>query len=141
MLKDRDEVALATMEQLRILLKGIRSARLNHNVEFTYNESLIMATIRDDSTLTSTDLAAVVHSDKSTISRQLAQLEKRGYLKRERRSDNQREKDLIVTPAGRAALEASDATWARLTSARLEGWSQREMSDFLALLAKYNAHG
>ena len=127
-----------TMEEVRTLVKKVRSARISHNMGITYNESLIMATIRDNPGMTAKDLAAQLQSDKSTISRQVAQLEAKGYLERRTRSDNHRVHDLSLTEHGLTTLADADATWIGIVEEKQAGWTEQERRDFLRLLEKYN---
>ncbi|SDL96367.1 DNA-binding transcriptional regulator, MarR family [Corynebacterium mycetoides] len=122
-----------------MLLKRVRGARITRQLDLTFNESLVLSTIRDNPGITSGDIAEHLQSDKSTISRQLATLHTRGYVDKRKRDGNHRINDLALTSAGARALEQADDTWIRLTEAQLEGWTQREKDDFLALLRKFNA--
>ncbi|WP_291314298.1 MarR family winged helix-turn-helix transcriptional regulator [Corynebacterium sp. UBA2622] len=136
-MKDQD-LTYRTMSEVRTLTKKIRGARISHNMGITYNESLIMATIRENPGVTSKELAAQLQSDKSTISRQVAELEKRGYLERRMKSGNRRIHELFLTSRGEETLAEADSTWARIIAAKQAGWTEREKEDFLRLLGKYN---
>ncbi|WP_181896945.1 MarR family winged helix-turn-helix transcriptional regulator [Corynebacterium senegalense] len=126
------------MEEVRALVKKVRGARIAHNMRITYNESLILSTIRGNPGITAKDLAAQLQSDKSTISRQVAQLEGKGYLERRKRSGNHRMHDLLLTDGGLATLAEADETWISIVEEKQAGWTERERLDFLRLLVKYN---
>ncbi|RMI29138.1 MarR family winged helix-turn-helix transcriptional regulator [Nocardia stercoris] len=105
--------------------------------------SLVSASILDlvierDGCL-SVDIAEHFALDKSTVSRQVAALEKLGYLVREVDPANRRNYTLRATPAGRQA--AKEAEQARLTAFtdHLHRWDDADIATFAAYLMRFNA--
>ena len=73
-------------------------------------------------------LAKALGLDKTTLSRNLSVLAKRGWIERQTATD-QRERDVRLTPTGRGLLKSSKPAWrkaqARLRSAMTgEQWDQ-----------------
>lgn len=127
-----------TLLELRVLIKDFHHARIRKDFGFTYNESLLMKELLETPYLRPGDLAKTMGSEKSTISRQIAVLEKKGYVQRAEDPASRRSYRLHLTDLGIDALRSSDQLWAEILEKRLSKWSQQERENFLYLLTKYN---
>ncbi len=83
------------------------------------------------------DLADAIHSDISTVSRQVAGLRKAGYVSSTKDPDDGRAQVLTLTDEGRRiiaeARERRDAWIARLT----HDWDDNEVTQFTTLLGRF----
>jgi len=84
------------------------------------------------------DLAALFGLDKSTLSRQVNVLVERGLVKRTGERAGKRGVVLELTHDGQDALLAAGNGVRAALSGWLEGWSDREISDFAAMVARLN---
>jgi DNA-binding MarR family transcriptional regulator len=86
-----------------------------------------------------TDLAAHYALDKSTVSRQVAALERARLIERRVDPDDHRVQVLHLTAAGRRIL--AQVTESRRTAfrERLAGWPREDLERFAAYLVRYNA--
>ncbi|MGW3911734.1 MarR family winged helix-turn-helix transcriptional regulator [Streptomyces sp. NPDC005070] len=86
-----------------------------------------------------TDLAAHYALDKSTVSRQVAALERAGLVERRMDPEDHRVQLLYLTAAGTEIL--SQVTHSRRSAfrERLAGWPDEDLSRFAAYLLRYNA--
>jgi DNA-binding MarR family transcriptional regulator len=86
-----------------------------------------------------TDLAAHYALDKSTVSRQVAALERAGLITRRQDTDDHRVQVLHLTDAGRHIL--AQVTESRRTAfhERLAGWPPGDLERFARYLVQYNA--
>ncbi|MBB6678897.1 MarR family transcriptional regulator [Cohnella lubricantis] len=83
-------------------------------------------------------LADEFHLDISTVSRQIAALEQKGYVKRNPDPSDGRAFFFEVTESGRRDLmDYKQARLARITD-RLKGWTGEERDRFAELLRKFN---
>jgi DNA-binding MarR family transcriptional regulator len=80
------------------------------------------------------DLAGFYRLDKSTVSRQLADLERLGLL--ERGAHGQ---PLRVTDAGRAQVDAATAVQRAALEGRLQDWDDEDVLAFAEYLRRFNA--
>jgi DNA-binding MarR family transcriptional regulator len=80
------------------------------------------------------DLAGFYRLDKSTVSRQLADLERLGLL--ERGAHGQ---PLRVTAAGRAQVRAATTAQRSALEARLQDWDDADVAGFADYLRRFNA--
>jgi DNA-binding MarR family transcriptional regulator len=86
----------------------------------------------------SVDLATLYRLDKSTVSRQVGDLERRGLVTRSADPAGGRGQVLTVTAAGRALLrEAAAARQAELAE-RVADWTDAELAAFASALQRYN---
>lgn len=82
-------------------------------------------------------LAEAVHSDPSTISRQVAHLVDLGLLQRRPDPDDRRATLLAVTGEGEALLQRARALRDRRVAEIVEGWSTDDRERFAALLNRF----
>ncbi|MFI6516741.1 MarR family winged helix-turn-helix transcriptional regulator [Spirillospora sp. NPDC050679] len=98
----------------------------------------LLAHIEEKGGCRAADLAAYFMLDKSTVSRQVAALERLGMVEREAEGAA---RILRATGRGREAL--ADATRRRQEAFqdRLDDWSDADLADFAACLVRYNDAG
>lgn len=84
------------------------------------------------------DLALLFALDKSTVSRQIAHLERTGLIRREGEKPGRRGYPLVVTTTGRRHLEAAGSRLRDRLSERLVDWDQQDIETFAQLVAKFN---
>ena len=85
-----------------------------------------------------TELASCLHADTSTISRQVTSLVDLGLIERTADPEDRRATILVVTEAGRAALDAMRAARERMIARILADWSPGEVKDLVTILARFN---
>lgn len=83
-----------------------------------------------------TKLAEVVHVDLSVVSRAITQLERLGHVERHRDPADGRAHLVHATDAGRAWLASLTADFAEHLRHQLPGWSDDELTEFAATLAR-----
>lgn len=84
--------------------------------------------------LRSTELAATMHLDASTISRHLAGLEQQGLIVRETDPADRRAQRIALTPAGLAEARAAIAVIVRRNELVFAEWSEADRRTFARLL-------
>lgn len=98
----------------------------------------LLAHINSVETCRAADLADHYSLDKSTVSRQLADLQAKGLTERIQDTADRRVQVLKVTSNGKERLrEAQEILEARLQS-RLGDWTDEDLEGFAALLARFN---
>lgn len=85
-----------------------------------------------------TDLAAHYALDKSTVSRQVAALERAGLIERRLDPDDHRVQVLHLTPAGSALLVQVTESRRSAFRERLDGWPEDDLTRFAEYLLRYN---
>ncbi|GAB2556926.1 MarR family winged helix-turn-helix transcriptional regulator [Nocardia heshunensis] len=85
------------------------------------------------------DLAGHFHLDKSTVSRQVAALEKDGYLDREVDPTNRRNLVLRATVEGKRVARAAARSRAAAFADRFEDWEDADVARLARYLVRYNA--
>ncbi|MEU4035429.1 MarR family winged helix-turn-helix transcriptional regulator [Streptomyces collinus] len=86
-----------------------------------------------------TDLAAHYALDKSTVSRQVAALERAGLIERRQDPGDHRVQVLHLTGAGRDILGQVTRSRRAAFRDRLAGWPEDDLVRFAAYLERYNA--
>ena len=82
------------------------------------------------------DLADAVGRDHSTVSRQVANLEKLGLAVRRSSRSDQRVREVAITAKGRSMTAALDAARQRLVGPLLAKWSRKDRNDLVRLLRR-----
>ncbi|WP_166941808.1 MarR family winged helix-turn-helix transcriptional regulator [Sphingopyxis panaciterrae] len=80
------------------------------------------------------DLAGRAGRDYTTISRQLARLEELGLASRRPGVADKRVHETIITPQGRAAIEALLAAREEMTLEMLADWTREDIDDLIRLI-------
>ncbi|MGI5163380.1 MarR family winged helix-turn-helix transcriptional regulator [Spirillospora sp. CA-253888] len=98
----------------------------------------LLAHIQEKGGCRAADLAAYFMLDKSTVSRQIAALERLGMVEREAEGAAR-----ILRPTARGREALADATRRRQEAFqdRLDDWSDADLADFAAYLVRYNDAG
>jgi DNA-binding MarR family transcriptional regulator len=88
-----------------------------------------------------TDLAEYYALDKSTVSRQVAVLEREGLVERRQDTADQRVQVLHLTETGRRILGRVTDRRRAAVEERLSGWAAEDLARFASYLERYNAGG
>jgi len=98
----------------------------------------LLTHIASTSGLRATDLAARFGLDKSTLSRQIDQLEADDLIRREGEQSGRRGQTLAVTPAGRRQLDTAADQARRRLNERLAGWDEGDIASLAVLVDRLN---
>ena len=135
--QDIDELATTFSRLMRTFNRARQQflARARHNVE--WSSQLLISAVVNDGPLRAGALAEIVQSDASTVSRQVAQLVKDGYLERRADPDDGRASLLVATSQGRDLhrdhMQVRNEHFQRM----LDQWSERDVRRFSALLQRF----
>jgi DNA-binding MarR family transcriptional regulator len=132
-----------TPRSLQIVARGLGRLgreRARSASDITPQQSEALQLIADRGVVSTSSLAEWLGIDPSTASRNLAGLERAGYVARRRGSDDGRLSDVRLTPRGKRTAEAAATSWTATYASLLErlprGERQRvaEALDLLAAL-------
>lgn len=84
-------------------------------------------------------LAEAIGRDYTTVSRQVARLERLGLVKRHQSQADRRVTEAVTTERGRAMTERIDTARARIVQEVFSDWSTAEVDDLLRLMRKLAA--
>jgi DNA-binding MarR family transcriptional regulator len=123
---------------IRRALRGIalKSEGQEHNLDLAAYSLLIR--LADEGPQRSGDLARAFGVDKSTMSRQVASLERAGLVGRVEDPVDGRAYQVSISPRGRRALESTRTERRQLYRDLLAHWPEADRREFARLLAKYN---
>jgi DNA-binding MarR family transcriptional regulator len=97
----------------------------------------LLLVLRENGALRSQELAECLHTDPSTISRQVAVLVDRGLVAREPDPDDRRAARLVLTPAGERALDERMAARQRYLAELLADWPMADRRELARLLGRF----
>jgi DNA-binding MarR family transcriptional regulator len=100
---------------------------------------VLLRTAATEGPMRASALSASVHSDLSTVSRQVAALVTRGLLERRADPVDGRACLLVVTDAGRAMIAEHEQARLAFFEEVLGGWSPEERGQFAHLLGRFTA--
>jgi DNA-binding MarR family transcriptional regulator len=113
--------------------------------DVTPQQAEALALIAERGAMSTTSLAIMLGIDPSTASRNLAGLERAGYVVRKRGTEDGRQTDVRLTPRGKRTAEAVISEWTYAYSTMLERLPRPErqrVADALELLARVlDGHG
>lgn len=99
---------------------------------------LFLNHLYDNGSMGVKDVAQEFHLDISTISRQAASLQQKGYVRRLSDSKDRRACRLVITEAGLKKLQDQRQKRRDLYQALLSGWSDHDTDVFRDLLTRLN---
>ncbi|MFF7439892.1 MarR family transcriptional regulator [Streptomyces sp. NPDC008122] len=124
--------------ELTAFARRARAAAARVHPELPLVSYTLLAHIEEQRGCRATDLAAHYLLDKSTVSRQVAGLEKLGFVERRPAPDDHRVQVLHPTEAGTRVLTAAQTSRMAAFEERLEDWSAEDLARFAAYLLRYN---
>lgn len=83
------------------------------------------------------DMADMVGRDYTTISRQVAKLEKLGLITRHFSKADKRLREAVITAKGRVMTDALDAARERIAGRLLASWSKKDLQDLARLMRRF----
>ncbi len=83
------------------------------------------------------ELAGLVGRDHTTVSRQVATLERLGLVTRRAGTSDGRERKVVATPEGVAVASALDAARERLIQPILLQWDEQDWKTFVSFLRRF----
>ncbi|MFD3531487.1 MarR family winged helix-turn-helix transcriptional regulator [Streptomyces sp. NPDC058664] len=136
------EVSMDVIQrELTAFARRARAAAARVHPELPLVSYTLLAHIEEQHGCRATDLAAHYLLDKSTVSRQLAGLEKLGLVERRPAPDDHRVHVLHPTEAGTKVLSSARTSRRAAYQERLRDWSADDLDRFAAYLLRYNTAG
>ena len=138
-----DETLRALEHEMGVLVRRIRRviaerARMLHPDLSPVAYSMLMA-LNDTGPRRASDLVEIFSIDKGAVSRQVQALLELGLIERTPDPEDRRAMILAITDEGSRRLANLSLARRHEVSARLEDWSDEELSSFVRSLARYNA--
>jgi DNA-binding MarR family transcriptional regulator len=104
--------------------------------EITFPQWVVLICLRDGVGRTAADLSRCLHHDSGSLTRLIDQLEKRELVKRHHSTVDRRVYELVLTPQGRAVLNALIHAVSEVYNEVLSDFSHAEVETLLRLLRK-----
>lgn len=139
--REREESLDVIGRELTAFARRARAAAARLHPELPLVSYTLLSHIDDRQGCRATDLAAHYMLDKSTVSRQIATLEKLGLVERHPDPTDHRIQVLHPTEAGTQALASTQASRHAAYQQRLAEWTADDLARFAEYLLRYNAAG
>lgn len=133
---DSDEVDLIVRGIVGFAKRIRADTRLVGN-EVSYVDFTLLFVLNETPGMRAVDLAEAVSIDKSTASRQLGSLERRGLITRESDPGNPRSRRLRLTERAERVLAETDREWRNRIVARTADWPRDDLRMFATLIDRY----
>lgn len=114
-------------------------ARMSKMGGFDRSAIVLLKTLVHQGPCRSSTLASAIHSDPSTVSRQVAALVRDGLVERRADQEDGRASLLAATPAGIALLEEIRSRMGVSLARMVTGWAPEELERFVELLERFVA--
>ncbi|MFE8993072.1 MarR family winged helix-turn-helix transcriptional regulator [Streptomyces collinus] len=125
--------------EMTVFARRARAAAGRMHPELSLVSYTLLGHLEESGGCRATDLAAHYALDKSTVSRQVAGLERAGLIERGPDPADQRVQVLHLTPSGRHILAQVTESRRAAFRERLAGWPAEDLSRFAEYLVRYNA--
>jgi len=138
-----DETLRALEHEMGVLVRRIRRviaerARMLHPDLSPVAYSMLMA-LNDSGPRRASDLVEIFSIDKGAVSRQVQALLELGLIDRRPDPEDRRAMILAITEEGNRRLANLALIRRHEVSARLDSWSEEDLSAFVRSLARYNS--
>ncbi|MEI7033954.1 MarR family winged helix-turn-helix transcriptional regulator [Streptomyces pratensis] len=138
---EREEALEVIQRELTAFARRARAAAARMHPELPLVSYTLLAHIDDRHGCRATDLASHYMLDKSTVSRQVATLEKLGLIERHPDPADHRIQVLHPTEAGTRALASTQESRRAAYRERLADWTGQDLARFADYLLRYNGSG
>ncbi|MEE4545289.1 MarR family winged helix-turn-helix transcriptional regulator [Streptomyces sp. V4-01] len=132
----------ATLEsiqrELTAFARRARATAARMHPELSLVSYTILSHLEEQQGCRATDLAAYYLLDKSTVSRQVAALDKLGFIERRTDPSDQRVQVLHLAPRGIDVLAAAQVSRRAAFDERLAAWGPADLERFAEYLKRYN---
>lgn len=125
--------------ELTAFARRARASAGRMHPELSLVSYTLLGHLEESGGCTATDLATHYALDKSTVSRQVAALERAGLIERRVDPDDHRVQVLDLTDAGTRILAQVTESRREAFRVRLTGWPEDDLQRFAAYLLRYNA--
>jgi len=134
----RDSVGYLVRRLYTLLLARFEGALAQ--ADFTLTQWIVLIQIRDGLARTASDIASDLGHDSGALTRVVDQLERRGYLQRNRSAKDRRVVELRLTAAGRAIIDQLLPLVVDHTNAALAPLSKSEFVQLRSYLVRLLDH-
>ncbi|MEU5434321.1 MarR family transcriptional regulator [Streptomyces sp. NPDC020719] len=135
----RDQSVATIQREMTAFARRARAAAARMHPELSLVSFTLLSHLEDQQGCRATDLAAYYMLDKSTISRQIAALERLAFIERRTDPDDHRIQLLHLTPAGTAKLAEAAELRKQAFHERLAEWEAADLEQFAEYLLRYNS--
>lgn len=133
----REDDEARVLDELTVFSRRVRSDAREVHPQLTYVEYFLLRVVQDHPGVLAGDVADTARIDKSTASRQLTALARRGLLQRTG-TGGREGKPLELTAQGRRVTADAQSAQQSLVTERLADWSAADVAAFADLLSRYN---
>ncbi|MFH8801984.1 MarR family winged helix-turn-helix transcriptional regulator [Streptomyces sp. NPDC017936] len=125
--------------EMTVFARRARASAGRLHPELSLVSYTLLGHLEGSGTCRVTDLAAHYALDKSTVSRQVAALQRAGLIERRQDPEDHRVQVLHLTDAGRRILAQVTESRRAAFRERLARWSGEDLERFAEYLVRYNA--
>lgn len=136
---DATEAVESIQREMTIFARRARASAGRMHPELSLVSYTLLGHLEERDGCRATDLAAHYALDKSTVSRQVAALERTGLVERRVDPDDHRVQVLHLTDAGREILAQVTESRRAAFKERLVDWPEEDLARFAGYLVRYNA--
>ncbi|MFE7975486.1 MarR family winged helix-turn-helix transcriptional regulator [Streptomyces shenzhenensis] len=134
------ETAIETIQrEMTVFARRARASAGRMHPELSLVSYTLLGHLEESGGCRATDLAAHYALDKSTVSRQVAALERTGLIERRQDPADHRVQVLHLTPAGQEILDRVTRSRRAVFRERLADWPEEDLKRFAGYLERYNA--
>ncbi|MER6404395.1 MarR family winged helix-turn-helix transcriptional regulator [Streptomyces viridosporus] len=136
---DAAEAVEVIQREMTVFARRARASAGRMHPELSLVSYTLLGHLETSGGCRATDLAAHYALDKSTVSRQVAALERSGLVERRADPEDQRVQVVRLTQAGRHVLARVTESRRAAFAERLADWPEEDLRRFAGYLEHYNA--
>jgi DNA-binding MarR family transcriptional regulator len=137
--RTREQLASAVYAELAFVVRRFRAKAASLHPGLSLTGYTLLLHLEETGGSRAAELVDYYNINKSTVSRQLAELSSGGLVGRELDASDNRVQIVRVTASGRAVLAKVGNAIQECVRTRLDAWPDSDLGTFAQMLARYNA--
>ena len=127
------------LKRCGVLMTQVAEERFE-SLEISFTQWIVLTHLAQQEHISATQLSAQTGHDMGALTRVVDELERRGFVRRERSSRDRRAVEIAITPAGRGQAREARRLIVELLNRLVEPFTDAEVTTLIGLLQRLLGH-
>jgi DNA-binding MarR family transcriptional regulator len=127
------------LKRCGVLMTAVAEERFE-SLEISFTQWIVLTHLAQQEHISATQLSAHIGHDMGALTRVVDELERRGFVRRERSSRDRRAVEIAITPAGRRQAQEARRLIVQLLNRLVEPFTDPEIDTLIGLLQRLLGH-
>jgi DNA-binding MarR family transcriptional regulator len=127
------------LKRCGVLMTAVAEERFE-SLEISFTQWIVLTHLAQQEHISATQLSAHIGHDMGALTRVVDELERRGFVRRERSSRDRRAVEIAITPGGRRQAQEARRLIVQLLNRLVEPFTDPEIDTLIGLLQRLLGH-